>query len=47
LTLGVLQDHQRREEEQGEDSEGIFIGVDITEVYGVSRSFKRGAITRV
>jgi hypothetical protein len=46
LTLGVLQDHQRWEEEQGEDSEGIFIGVDIAKDYGISRSFKTGAITR-
>jgi hypothetical protein len=46
LILGVLQDHQRWEEEQREDYEGIFIGVEIAEVYGISCSFKRGAITR-
>jgi hypothetical protein len=46
LILGVLQDHKRWEEEQGEDAEGIFVGVDIAEVYGISRSFKRGDITR-
>jgi hypothetical protein len=45
-SLGVLQDHQRWEQEQGDDLEGILIGVDIPEVYGISRSFKRGAITR-
>jgi hypothetical protein len=46
LILGVLQDHQRWESEQDEDVEGLFTDVDIAEVYGVFRSFKRGAITR-
>jgi hypothetical protein len=46
LILGVLQDHQRWEEDQGEGFEGILVGIDIAEVYGISRSFKRGAITR-
>jgi hypothetical protein len=46
LILGLLQDHQHWEEEQGEDSEGTFVGVDIAEVYGILGSFKRGALTR-
>ena len=46
LILGVLQDHQRWETEQEDDSEALFTGVDIAEVYGIFRSFKRGAISR-
>ena len=46
LILGVLQDHQRWEGEQEDEPVGLFTGVDIAEVYGISRSFKRGAITR-
>jgi hypothetical protein len=46
IILGVLHDHKLWEDEQEEDVEKLFEGVDIDEVYGVSRSFKRGAITR-
>jgi hypothetical protein len=46
IILGVLHDHKLWEDEQEEDAKKLFEGVDIDEVYGVSRSFKRGAITR-
>ena len=46
IILGVLHDHKLWEDEQDEEIEKLFDGVDIDEVYGVSRSFKRGAITR-
>jgi hypothetical protein len=46
IILGVLQDHKQWEDERDGDHESILEGVDIDEVYGVSRSFKRGAITR-
>ena len=46
IILGVLHDHKLWEDGQEEDSEKLFEGVEIDEVYGVFRSFKRGAITR-
>jgi hypothetical protein len=46
LILGSLLDHQQWEREQQVDIEKLFDGVEIEEVYGISRSFKRGAITR-
>lgn len=46
LILGVLQDHKQWEAELEGDHERIFEGVEIAEVYGITRSFKRGAITR-
>jgi hypothetical protein len=46
VILGVLHDHKLWEAEQEEGCEKLFEDVDIDEVYGVFRSFKRGAITR-
>jgi hypothetical protein len=46
IILGALHDHKLWEDEQPEGTEKFFEGVEIDEVYGVSRSFKRGAITR-
>jgi hypothetical protein len=46
LILGSLLDHQQWEREQQVDIEKLFDGVKIEEVYRISRSFKRGAITR-